>query len=140
MTDIHIFYIDGESTIEVVNGSLTMTDGPESFVTLCLFGGNEDDAGGSDVSNQWWGNSIETDPNKHYRSKTQNLLRSLPQTSGNLIKLKQAVESDLEVAVTTGVFSEYEVFVTVPRLNWAAIEVRTKEGTYKYESPWEISP
>lgn len=140
MTDINLFQTNDDGNISVVNGSLAMTDGPEVAVYLSLFGGNEDDPGGSDKSREWWGNAIDNAAGKEYRSRTQYLLRSLPQSSGNLNKLKQAAENDLAWTIPAGLFSSYTVYVSVPKINWVSLRIDTESGTLRYVVPWEVTP
>jgi hypothetical protein len=66
-----------------------MSGGLETSAYLSLFGGNEDDAGLSDKTMQWWGN-VGAEQAKQYRSETQNLLKSLPLTSSNLLRVEAA--------------------------------------------------
>jgi phage gp46-like protein len=139
MTDFKLFQTVDNGDIQVTNGNLLMDDSPETAVYLSLFGGNEDDPGESDLTKQWWGNALSTDTTTHYRSRTQYLLRSIPQTSANLNKIKLAVESDLAWARTAGLFKDFEIFVSVPKINWLSIQIATEPGTLQFVVPWEVS-
>lgn len=149
MSDVWIFntaeggeieFITGEVDAAEVGGDVTLNNGLESGFYLALFGGNEDDpATGEDLSKSWWGNALESDPTYHMRSRTQYLLRSIPATSGNLVRIQQAVEKDLEWALTLGVVDELRVSVSIPRLNWINIVVDTESTQIQYSEPWEGS-
>ena len=136
MSDVKLFSTPDDFDIEVINGTVTMDDGFETAFYLSLFGGNEDDPGGSDLSKQWWGNSLDDNVDTHYRSRTQYLLRMLPQNSANLNAIKQAVYADL--AWSSDQVTISDIFVSVPRLNWLSIEVVTPDGSLMYTSPWEV--
>ena len=106
MSDVLMFQTpdDGEITIE--NGTVALTDGTETAVYLSLFGGDSD----------WWGNSLDT-PDR-IDSRTGKLLQSLPVTTSNLLRIKDAVEADLDWMAT-----KPTVTVSMPKLNTVAIKV-----------------
>ena len=82
-----------------------------------MFGGNEEDNGSVDNKENWWGNFLEDDPTFQFRSKTQNLLISLPLVSGNLRKIEDAVKYDLRSYIAIGAVEtiDVEVSITGPR-------------------------
>ena len=138
MDDVRIFQSNDGGEVELMNeGDLEMDNGEESAVYLSMFGGNEDDEGGEDLSKQWWGNSLETDPARMYRSKTQNLLKSIPATSSNLRRIKTAAEGDLQWMLDDEVLTEIVVSVYIPRPNWVKIIVETNLGVWQFAQPWE---
>lgn len=99
---------DGGET-EVLNGLVTMSGGLETAAYLSLFGGNEDDAGGSDTALSWWGNLMETETAPQYRSETQNIIDGLPLSTSNLLRLEKAVGRDLAWLVSEGAASSVSV-------------------------------
>ena len=115
--DVLLYQSNDNGEVNVENGLIEMTAGLEVMVYLSLFGGNEDDPGGSDVSLQYWGNFNETDPGRQYRSETQHLLRSLPPTSGNLRKVEEAAKRDLKGMLDAGIITELSVSATIPAVN-----------------------
>jgi hypothetical protein len=137
LTDVYLYQTDDGGTINVTNGTTQMTDGPESAVYLALFGGNDSDPGEADTTLEWWGNKIETDTEKHYRSRTQYLLRSLPAIPANLPRVKSAVTQDLADLVSTEVLVDPAISVTIPRLNTVRIVVDSPVGPLVIISPWE---
>lgn len=137
MTDVYIYQTDDGGTVNVNNGTAQMTDSPASAVYLALFGGNEDDPAESDTSRQFWGNTIEVDTQKHYRSKTQHLLQRLPAIPANIPRIKAAVEQDIADLVDTEVLVDPEVTVTIPRLNTVRIVLDSATGPLVIVSPWE---
>lgn len=113
----------GEITCE--NGIILTDDGVESATFISLFGGNEDDSGDdSDKAREWWGNKIEGDAAKRLRSETQNLLRSIPATSGNLRLIEDAVGHDLAWMVETELASFVGASCSMPGLNRIQIDVK----------------
>jgi len=138
MTDVRIYQTDDGGEINLLeNDTIEMDDGVGSAVYLSLFGGNEHDDGGSDTSKEWWGNSLETDPARKYRSKTQNLLKSIPATSANMRRIKTAAEDDLEWMIKDGVLTEINVRVYIPRPNWVKMIIDTNLGAWQFGYPWE---
>jgi phage gp46-like protein len=124
VTDIRIFQADDGGDIEWIAGQAVMDDGLESSVYLSLFGGNSDDSGlEADDAKQFWGNLIEPDPERHYRSATQFLLDTLPLVPANLIRFRDAVNRDLAWMTSTGLAQSIAVTVTIPALNTVGIAI-----------------
>jgi len=138
MTDVYFHNTEDGGDISMTNDIIDMNAGLETSVYLSLFGGNEDDPGGADESKAWWGNALETDPSKKYRSETQYLLRSIPAVSANLVRIAGAVNRDLAPLVEAGVLVEPEVSVGIPRLNWVGIRIATEVGELVFMEPWEV--
>ena len=93
-------------------GDLLVGNGLDSAAILSLFGGNVDDSGSQAAEElQYWGNVIETDPNRSLRSETQHLIESLPVTSGNLRRVEDAVKRDLAWMVDEKLVQSMEVDV-----------------------------
>lgn len=108
--DVLLFQITDGGEIEVINGTTTMTAGFGTMAYLCLFGGQED-------GTVWWGNLIEEDPNKHLIGVLQPLIRGLPVTSANIIRIEEAALADLQVFIITGIASSVEVSATLEDRN-----------------------
>jgi phage gp46-like protein len=104
MTDVQIYQTVDGGEIDYVNGQAVMTpDGIAAAGYLSLFGGNEDDSGDEvDNRRQWWANLSETDPDRIYRSETQNLVRTLPLIPANLKRIEDAAARDLAWFETSG--------------------------------------
>ena len=94
-----------------------MSEGLETAVYLSLFGGNEDDPAEADTALQWWGNLLETEPERAYRSETQYLVRSLPAIPLNLRRIEQAAARDLQWILDTGVAQSVTIEATIPAVN-----------------------
>jgi len=139
MTDVVLYQTNDGGEISAVNGTVLMGGGISTAVYLALFGGNEDDAGGSDKTLSWWGNQLDADIARHYRSKTQYLLRSIPAIPINLGRIKTAIEGDLAALVAAKAFSIIEITITIPQVNWINISVKTNLGDVSFMSPWEAS-
>lgn len=106
----------GNITIET-NQDVQLTGGFETDFFLSLFGGNEDDDVSVSSKKSWWANLLEDDPAFQFRSRTQNLLISLPLVSGNLRKIEDAVKRDLQSYIDIGAVEtiDTEVSITGPR-------------------------
>lgn len=138
MTDVLLYQTNDGGEINVVNGVVEMSGGLETMLYLCMFGGNFDDDGSQNSPNNWWGNVDEPDPAEHYRSKTQNLLRSIPLTTSNLLRIKDAVKSD----ISTIPADEVQVSVSIPGLDQVLIEIEvTADGSkqnFTYLENWRV--
>lgn len=133
--------VDG-GEINVEGGLVEMSGGLPSAAYLSLFGGNEDDGGGDDVSKTWWANLDEEDNDRQYRSETQNLLQSLPATSGNLLRIEDAVKRDLQWMIDVGAASTIEASASVPGLNRIRIIIDINahglESSFEFVENWKV--
>jgi phage gp46-like protein len=144
MTDVAIRSAPDGSEIECIAGQLTMDDGVESAVFLSLFGGNEDDSGdqGDDVKS-WWGNVGESLPERQYRSETQSLLRSIPATSSNLLRIENAITNDLKWMTDTKLATLVNAEASIPALNAVkmtiTIVIQQVEFVIEFSKKWGAS-
>lgn len=127
--------------IEFINGQPVMTGGFENATYLSFFGGNEDDDGSKDNPLTYWGNFLEDDPSKKYISETQYLLRGLPATSANLIKIEEAMKRDLQWFLDTKTANKIEVLAIIPALNKinlsGSIFAQGKEFNFNFTENWK---
>lgn len=141
--DYLLFHTPDNGDLNIENGILKMTESFETAAYLSLFGGNEEDDGSPDNPLQWWGNLGENDTAKHMRSETQYLLRSLPATSNNLLKLQDAIKRDLNWLLTTRAASEINVALSIPALNRVNIVVSIRaegpEERFEFTENWKAS-
>lgn len=141
--DVRLFQTGDEGDIEVRRGVVEMSGGLETAVYLSLFGGNEDDDGRDDSPASWWGNLGETDESRQYRSETQNLLRALAATSGNLRRIEDAAARDLAWFTGDGVASRVTVAATMPGLNriklTVDIDATGSESRFEFVENWKSS-
>jgi len=117
MSDVLLFQTDDDGDINIVDGFVELTDDFRTAAYLSLFGGNENDDGKDDNPLTYWANLNETDPNKRYISETEFLLRSLPVTSSNLLRLEDAAKRDLKAFVDTGIVTKLTVDVSLIGIN-----------------------
>lgn len=140
--DVRLFQTPDDGEINVVNGVVEMGGGLETAVYLSLFGGNEDDSGAQEDPNQWWGNRDETNGSAILRSETQYLLRSLPVTLPNIVRLRDAVNRDLQWLIDDGAANNITVVVSSPVVNKVHIDITiTAEGVesnFKYVENWKM--
>lgn len=141
--DVLLFQTVDDGEMSIVNGTTEMTGSFITMVYLCLFGGNEDDDGSDNNPNNWWGNLDELDTANQYRSETQNLLMSIPATSGNLLRIKNAVIRDLSVFTEKKIASTVTVEVTIPGLNKVNIagniEAVGLESNFNFTENWKAA-
>jgi phage gp46-like protein len=115
LTDVLLRQSDNGGEITIVGGLLAMSEGLETAAYLSIFGGNEDDPGQADTSLQWWGNLLDSEPERAYRSETQALLAGgLPAIPANLLRYEQAAARDLKWMLDTGTAQSVAVDATIP--------------------------
>lgn len=115
--DVLLFQTSNDGDINVAGGVVEMSGGLQTTVYLSLFGGNEDDAGGSDTTQTWWANIDEGQPSRQYRSETQNVLQALVAVPANLRRVEDAAGRDLAWLVEQKVATSVTVSATMPGLN-----------------------
>ena len=139
--DVKLFQTVDDGEITVVDGVVEMSGGLETSVYLSMFGGNEDDTGSDGNPHTWWGNLDETGPVRQYRSETQNLLQSLPATTGNLRRVEDAANRDVAWMLEIGVASSITILASLPRLNVIQIDVQIQavgeESQFTFVENWK---
>jgi len=124
VTDVQIFQSQDDGDIRLSNGQVVTDDGLSSAFYLSLFGGNDDDDGTeATLAKQWWGNLIEGEPTRRYRSRTQAVLRGLPATTANLRKVEAAANEDLAWATATGLATFVGARARMPALRTVQLDV-----------------
>lgn len=140
--DIKLFQTNDGGNITVENGIIEMSGGLETMAYLCMFGGNEDDDGRDNNSFIWWGNIDEPDQARKYRSETQHLLQSIPATTGNLQRVKDAINRDLSVFISEKIASSVDIFISIPALNRIKIIINIiadgVESSFEYVENWIV--
>lgn len=122
--DVRMVHTADGGTIVATNGVFELADGLFNAVYLSLFGGNERDSGlQADDRQQWWGNFVEPDAAKRYRSETQALLRSLPAIPANMKRVEEAAGRDLAWLIDSKISSLISPLVTLPALNTIELTV-----------------
>jgi len=117
LTDVLLRQTNDGGNITIQGGLVLLSEGLETAAYLSLFGGNEDDPAEADTVLQWWGNLLDAEPERAYRSETQYLVRSLPAIPANLRRIEQAAARDLKWFVDTGVALSVTVEARIPALN-----------------------
>ncbi len=134
--DVHLCQTDNDGDITVVDGIIEMRDGIETTVYLALFGGNNNDSGGT--SRQWWGNLSENEPAKRYTSETQYLLETIPPISSNRQRIEDAIRRDLQFLLTEGIATTIEVSATLPSINNILIDVQIDDERLSFTEDWSV--
>jgi phage gp46-like protein len=130
VTDVLLRQSNDGGEITIQGGLLLMSEGLETAVYLSLFGGNEEDPGEAELALQWWGNLLEAEPERAYRSETQFLLRALPAIPINLRRIEQAAARDLQWLLDTETAQSVAVEATIPTVNRVrlGLEIVTATG------------
>ena len=115
--DVLIFQTNDGGDIKITGGVVELSGGLQTSAYLSLFGGKEDDEGGSNTSLTWWANLDETQPEREYRSETQNLLQALVAIPANLRRVEDAANRDLAWMLDQKVASSISVEASMPGLN-----------------------
>jgi len=115
--DVLLFQTNDDGDINVTGGVVELSGGLQTTAYLSLFGGNEDDEGGSDEALTWWANIDELEPSRQYRSETQNALQALVAIPANLRRIEDAANRDLAWMIEQKVASNISVEATMPGLN-----------------------
>jgi phage gp46-like protein len=123
VTDVLLRQSNDGGDVTIQAGLLLLAEGLETAAYLSLFGGNEDDPAEADATLQWWGNLLDPEPERAYRSETQFLVRSLPAIPANLRRIEQAAARDLKWMSDTGLAQSVTVEATIPALNRVALEL-----------------
>lgn len=140
--DVRLFQTLDDGELTVNNGIVEMTQGLETMIYLVLFGGNIEDSGTAATENkQFWGNRLELDPVKHYRSQTQFILESLPPGVANLRQLEAAVKLDLNVFIAEGIANAVDAVATIPEFGlvhvMAQITALGQEQQFTFTQNWK---
>lgn len=123
MSDVLLFQTPDDGDIEVVNGVVTLTGLPGSAAYISLFGGNQD-------GTAWWADADMT-------SRTQQLLDELPPTSGNLLRLSDAMSADLAWMTTAPYGWEVATSAFIPALNRVTLVADINGTAYQFTQEWQ---
>lgn len=143
MTDVLLFQTPDNGDICIEGGDVELSPGLETAAYLSLFGGNLADDGSQNNPNNWWGNSLETDPSFEYRSQTQYLLGTIPPTTKNLLRLESAVKNDLKWLEDVSAANSVSVSASLIGLNKVQIAIDIKaeglEAQFNFVENWRAS-
>lgn len=129
MTDVLLRQTDDGGDITIEGGLLLLSDGLETAAYLSLYGGNEDDPAETDRSLEWWGNLLEAELERAYRSETQFLVQTLPLIPLNLRRIEQAAARDLKWMLDTGLAKSVETEATIPAKDRVGLAIRIVTAT-----------
>jgi phage gp46-like protein len=122
MSDVLLFQTPDDGEVEAVNGVVTLTDLPGSAAYISLFGGNQEGA-------TWWADESMT-------SRTQQLLDELPPTSGNLLRLSDAMSTDLAWMTAAPYGWTVATSAFIPALNRVTLVVDINGTAYQFTQEW----
>jgi phage gp46-like protein len=140
--DVLLFQTVDGGDININNGIVEMSGGLETAAYLSLFGGNEDDDGRDDNDANWWGNLLENETSKQYRSETQFLLQAFPVNSSSILRLESANKRDLAWFVSDAVASSVDSDVTIPGVNKINMDIDIdaigQESSFNFLENWKF--
>jgi phage gp46-like protein len=141
--DVLLFQTINDGDITITDGITQLTGGFDTAFYLSLFGGNFEDDGTQDNPLTWWGNLLENEPEGKYVSRTQNLLRGLPATSGNLRRVEEAARRDLQWFLDTGIATSVIIEASIPEYGKVeiagSITVQGEEIPFSYTENWKAA-
>lgn len=132
MIDVYLYSDTAGLQIEIADsGLVSLTRGVQSAIVLSLAGGNEEDLNiPATDRKQWWGNLTLPEPSR-LRGETLAMLRRGPVHSGNLSKLIQAAERDIEWLVAAGHLADAVVAATIQAQRRVQLIISTPEGAVR---------
>lgn len=136
--------LDG-GEISLQNGEFVMESGYRNALTLSLLGGNELDDGTEKNSNTWWGNFLaNTSKSEKYISEFQNLIRSLPLTTKNIVLAEKAAQRDLTWLIDEKIADDVSVSIKAIDLKKIDMQINvTKNGDViadeNFDMEWEAN-
>lgn len=128
--DVKLFNTDDGGDIDVTYDTagyfnVTLSAGLETAVYLSLFGGSN-----------WWGN-IGEQPARQYNSKTEAILSGYPMTTGNLLRLEEAIRADLQWMTATGAATSVDASASIIDANRVQIDISVNaEDNITYILNW----
>lgn len=132
--DVKLTHTSEGGDVEITSGLIEMSGGLETAVYISMFGGNEDDT-------TWWGNLDETEASRKLESETQKLLKALPLTTGNMLRVEEAVLRDIKWLTEGGIASSITVEVRLPDLNVLQIDISIsaygEETDFQFVENWK---
>ena len=134
--DVLLQQTPDDGDISVTGGLVEMDGGLRSAAYISLFGGNEDDSGADRDNHNWWGNIGQR---RQIRSETQYLLQTLSPSSGNLLRIEDAVKRDLAWLKADGVATTIAASVTIPAYNHVKIMIEIDNQDLEIVDNWSAT-
>lgn len=134
--DVLLQQTPDDGDINVTGGLVEMDGGLRSAAYISLFGGNEDDSGADRDTHNWWGNIGQR---RQIRSETQHLLQTIAPSSGNLLRVEDAVKRDLAWLKTDGVATSIAASVTIPAYNHVKIAITIDNQDLEFVDNWSAT-
>lgn len=131
---------DGGNIEFAAGGTVVRSGGLQGASYISMMGGNHLDDGTPDSKEQWWGNHLEEDPDRHIRGRTGTLIAGLPLSSENLNLIVAAAQEDHEWMLSSGVATSVvvEAFIQAARrvLIVVTIEANNVSETFFFQENW----
>lgn len=122
MADVYLYQTENDGDIIAENGVIELAESPSSAAFISLFGGNID-------GSAWWGDDGLT-------SETQTVIDQLPPSSGNLLRLEQAVLSDLAWMKQSPYSWDISASAAIEAANRVNIAISINGTVYQYSTEW----
>lgn len=129
--------------IRFIDGEPIRSGGLAGAVYILLWGGNQADDGTPESAEAWWGNQLGSDEPIH--SRTATLVQGLPMVSGNLRRIEETVEEDLQPLIDDGVATSVEATAGMRSARFLLLEIRVESvgnatEILVYRLNWESGP
>jgi phage gp46-like protein len=134
--DVLLYQTTDDGNINVEGGLVELSGGLQTAAYLSLFGGNENDDGIAGNPETWWGNTLENESAHRYISETQHLIKSLPITSANLLRVEDAAKRDLAWFKDRGVATEIRVSASILGLNMIKLTIDIDQERLEFTENW----
>ena len=112
----------------------SLTTGLESAITLTIAGGNTADAGTpADELNQWWGNRLEQNQNRHVRSRFDTRVAGSAIGSALLRDARNLINLDVGQLQNSGELTDFEQQISIPSPDRINVSITTETDTFFVE-------
>jgi phage gp46-like protein len=139
MSDLQLV-LDGDGgDLVFADNDLAMASGIVESFTVSLFGGNIQDDGLENSEREWWGNVLDADPAKKIRSLTQHLINNLDQSRNSLLRIQDAVKSDLAWMIEQGLITSLNVDLAVESSSKLNITIQATANSQEIEQRYVIN-
>ena len=139
MSDLQLILNDDGGDFVFEDNDLATSSGIVESFTISLFGGNIQDDGLESSKMQWWGNVLDADPSKKIRSLTQHLINTLDQSRNSLLRIQDAVKSDLAWMIEQGLITSLNVDLAVESSSQINIIIQATANSQEIEQRYVIN-
>tara|TARA_R110002012_G_scaffold266403_1_gene449944 strand:- start:74 stop:514 length:441 start_codon:yes stop_codon:yes gene_type:complete len=139
MSDLQLVLNGDGGDLVFADNDLVLASGIVESFTVSLFGGNMLDDGLENSEREWWGNVLDAEPAKKIRSLTQHLINTLDQSRNSLLRIQDAVKSDLAWMIEQGLITSLNVDLAVESSNRLNITIQATANSQEIEQRYVIN-